>query len=143
MKTHRILVLEDDRTSRQIISRALEKAGYDVIQCSEGKDALRMAARYVPIAVIADVMLPDITGTEVVEQLMRSPDCKDMKYIFLTGILSKKASKPDSKYRFEVDGIQHRALAKPVRKSLLLKMIREIVQEREAELKALEEASFF
>jgi len=139
MTSHRILVLEDDRTSRQLITRFLEKAGYDVIQCADGMDALRMAARFTPMVMIADVMLPDMKGTDVYEKLIQMPETKNLKCIFLTGILNKQAIDSGVDFLFDVDGKHCRAFAKPVKKNLLLSMLRDIIAEQEEEA-LLEEA---
>ena len=140
----RILVLEDDRTSRKLLARTLESAGYDVIECAEGKDAIHFTMMYPPRVIVADVMLPDISGTEVVEELKKLPACRHMKTIFLTGLLSKKESDLKLTYKFEVGGKHYRALSKPVRKTLLLKLLSEMIEESDqeiaAERKQLEEA---
>lgn len=132
---NRILVLEDDRTSRKLLTMTLEKAGYDVIECSEGKDAIHITMMYPPKVIVADVMLPDMTGTEVVELLKKQPSCKYMKTIFLTGLLSKKESNLKLKFKFEVDGLHYRALSKPVRKSTLLNLLKELIAQSDAERK--------
>ncbi len=138
-KKTRILVLEDDRTSRKLLAWILEQAGYDVVECSEGRDAIHMAVMHPPAVIIVDVMLPDMRGTEVVEELKKHPACRQMKSIFLTGILTKKAQELDANFCFQVDGQRYRALAKPVRKSVLLRLLRESVAEAEAEQRARSE----
>ncbi len=135
-KKTRILVLEDDRTSRKLLAWILEQAGYDVVECSEGRDAIHMAVMHPPTVIIVDVMLPDMRGTEVVEELKKHPACRQMKSIFLTGILTKRAQELDANFCFQVDGQRYRALAKPVRKSVLLRLLRESVVEAEAERQA-------
>ncbi len=135
----RVLVLEDDKTSRKLIASILEKYGYDVITCSEGRDAIHIALMNPPEAILVDVMLPDMSGTDVVDELSRHESCKYMKAIFLTGILSKKADDPKLKYLFDIEGNQYKALAKPVKKSLLLNTLVDAIAEAEAE-KAKDEA---
>lgn len=132
-KKPRILVLEDDRTSRKLLVWILEKSGYEVIESSEGRDALHLAEMYPPKVVLVDVMLPDMRGTEVVEQLKKHPATRRVKSVFLTGILSKKAEDSDAQFSFRVDGLNYRALAKPVRKSVLLRLLREVIAESDAE----------
>lgn len=114
----------------------LEKAGYVVLDCGEGRDAIHMACMHPPEVMLVDVMLPDMNGTDVVQELKRHKDCRSIKIVFLTGLLSKKATSSDSKYLFEVDDQQYRALPKPVKKSLLLKILKEAVGELIAEKKA-------
>lgn len=118
MKKKRILVVEDDRTSRKILVRILESAGYDVVESGEGKDAIHIAEMCPPTAMVVDVMLPDMRGTELIQQLRANPDCKYVRSVFLTGILSKRTGPPS--FYFDIDGIRYPALPKPVRKEHLL-----------------------
>lgn len=115
---HRVIVVEDDRTSRALICGILQNAGYDTLECSEGRDALHMAEMNPPRAMVIDVMLPDMQGTRIVEELSLNNDCRFTKCLFLTGILSKKPK--DKKYYFDLAGKRYKALAKPIRKSQLL-----------------------
>ncbi|MDQ8179254.1 response regulator [Pelagicoccus sp. SDUM812005] len=122
---HRVVVVEDDNTSRKLIARILEQAGYDVLECAHGKDALHIAEMNPPRAMIVDVMLPDTKGTKIVQELTYNKDCRFTKYLFLTGILSKRSEK--SNYFFEIDGERYRALPKPIRKGQLLRHLAEAV----------------
>ena len=132
----RVLVLEDDRTSLKLITSILDKYGYEVIPCSEGRDAIHIALMNPPQAIIVDVMLPDMSGTEVVEELVRHPSCRYMKVIFLTGILSRKAETANLKYLFDIDGAYYKALAKPVKKNVLLNTLADAIAGAEDEMKA-------
>ncbi|MDQ8185576.1 response regulator [Pelagicoccus sp. SDUM812002] len=122
---HRVVVVEDDRTSRKLIARILEQAGYDVLECGTGKDALHIVEMNPPRAMIVDVMLPDMKGTRIVQELTHNKDCRFTKYLFLTGILAKKDQKPN--YFFEIEGIRYRALPKPIRKGQLLRHLADAV----------------
>lgn len=118
---HRIVVVEDDRTSRKILASIIENAGYNVIECAEAKDALHIVEMWPPEAMVIDVMLPDMQGTELVEELSQNPEFRFTQCIFLTGILSKKDANND--YFFDVKGVPHRALSKPVKKNHLLQLL--------------------
>lgn len=67
MRKPRILILEDDRSSRKMLVMILEKAGYVVLDCGEGRDAIHMACMHPPEVMLVDVMLPDMNGTDVVQ----------------------------------------------------------------------------
>lgn len=123
---HRVVVVEDDRTSRKIISRILEEAGYDVLECAHAKDALHISEMNPPRAMIVDVMLPDMKGTRIVQELSYNHECRFIKYIFLTGILSKKSHKPN--YFFQIEGKRYRALGKPIRKGQLLRHLARAIE---------------
>ena len=68
----RILVIEDDDSVRVAIRRALLLAGHDVIETASGGDGLRRASDDVPDAIVLDLGLPDIDGTEVCRTLRRA-----------------------------------------------------------------------
>lgn len=126
-KKYRIFVVEDDRTSRKLLSRMLEKEGYDVVECYEGRDAIHLATEWPPTAMLIDVVLPDMQGTEIIEALEEYPQCRHIKSLFLTGLLKKKAE--DQKFHFKIKGINYRALPKPIQKPKLLSLLEEMVVE--------------
>jgi DNA-binding response OmpR family regulator len=64
-----ILVVDDDPTVNEVVSRYLEKAGYAVTCCADGPSALAAAAQSVPDLVVLDLMLPGIDGLEVCRRL--------------------------------------------------------------------------
>lgn len=123
-KKSRIIVLEDDRVSRRLVAHILEQAGYEVIECSEGRDAIHLAQMHPPQAMIVDVMLPDMRGTQVVGELKKYPQCRDVKSIFLTGILKQKAGDATRAVSFKVEGEDYPALPKPLSPSVLLPLLR-------------------
>lgn len=83
-----ILLIEDDRKIALIAKVYLEGAGYRVVHIEKGRDAVEFAARERPLAVILDLMLPDISGEEV---------CQDLKEIgdFPIIMLTSKASEEE------------------------------------------------
>lgn len=138
---HRVIVVEDDRTSRRLLTHILEQANYDAIESPEGRDALHFAEMNPPRAMIIDIMLPDMQGQEVVRELMHDKRFRFTKFLFLTGILSKKDS--TKSYFLTIDGKRFRALPKPVRKGQLLKHLANAVnlslEEELLEKKALQQ----
>ncbi len=54
----RVLVVEDDRTTRELVSQLLNRAGYDVIAVADGSEALTEASRFSPQVIVLDLMLP-------------------------------------------------------------------------------------
>jgi CheY-like chemotaxis protein len=79
----RILIAEDDPTSRKLLERALEKWGHDVIVTENGRDALdRLLAADAPRLAILDWMMPDLDGTEVCRRL-RAAELPETRYAIL------------------------------------------------------------
>ena len=71
LKDRRILVVEDDRTLLEVLSRYLREAGFLVSGAGDGIEALRQVERERPDLVVLDRMLPGIDGVEVVRRLRR------------------------------------------------------------------------
>jgi len=65
----KILVVENDRISRDLASAVLTRGGYDVVTASDGEEALQVAPELAADLVLMDVGLPGIDGIEVVETL--------------------------------------------------------------------------
>jgi len=67
--SHRILVVDDEKSISDLISTSLRFVGFDVRTAASGSEALTVAEEFKPQAVVLDVMLPDIDGFEVCRQL--------------------------------------------------------------------------
>lgn len=72
--TRPILVVEDDAKIAKVIKVYLQEAGYRVISTASGREALELATKERPLAVILDLMLPDISGEEVCQGLKETDD---------------------------------------------------------------------
>jgi DNA-binding response OmpR family regulator len=82
-----ILVVEDDPKISNVMKVYLQEAGYRVMQTESGKEALDMAASERPLAVILDLMLPDISGEEVCQGLK---EIEDFPVIMVTSKYSEQ-----------------------------------------------------
>jgi len=82
-----ILLVEDDRKIARIVKVYLENAGYKVVHADNGKDAITNALKEPPLAVILDLMLPDISGEEVCQELK---EMGDFPIIMLTAKYSEE-----------------------------------------------------
>ena len=80
-----ILVVEDSQTSRKVISMLLGRKGYTIIEAKSGSEALQRSEEIVPDLVLLDVVLPDMTGYEVLSRLRQSPGLAEVPVIMLTG----------------------------------------------------------
>lgn len=76
-----VLVVEDDKKIARIVKIYLEEAGYRVVHAGKGKDAVASAAKEKPLLVILDLMLPDMSGEQVIQDLKA---LEDIPVIMLT-----------------------------------------------------------
>mgnify|MGYP001328527926 CR=1 FL=1 len=84
---HPILVVEDDPKIAHIVKVYLEGAGYRVVLAQGGRDALEAAGKEIPLLVILDLMLPDISGEEV---CLKLKELADVPVIMLTAKASEE-----------------------------------------------------
>jgi two-component system sensor histidine kinase/response regulator len=83
-----ILVVEDDPLIGQVIEVTLEEAGYAVVWHELGREAVDLAARLQPCAVVLDLMLPDIDGQEVLRFLRRDPRTAAIPVVVVSAVAS-------------------------------------------------------
>ena len=69
MSRHRILLVEDDPKTREVVELYLRREGHEVVCAADGRAALEAAARCSPHLVILDLMLPHLDGSEVARRL--------------------------------------------------------------------------
>ena len=81
-----ILVVDDDPSILDMLSKRLSRFGYRVLTCIDGENAVQLAEANSVKVVILDVMMPRITGWEVARELRANPATKDIKIIMLTAI---------------------------------------------------------
>ncbi|WP_223209964.1 EAL domain-containing response regulator [Picosynechococcus sp. NKBG042902] len=79
-----ILVIEDDYVIRKLTRRILTNAGYIVIEASDGEKGIQAAKEYHPDLIICDVMMPCLSGYDVLAQLQQQEATEMIPFIFLT-----------------------------------------------------------
>lgn len=80
----KILVCDDERHIVRLIQVNLERQGYDVVTAFDGKDGLEKVKAENPDMMVLDVMMPYMDGFEVLKNLRKDPDHKDLPVIMLT-----------------------------------------------------------
>jgi CheY-like chemotaxis protein len=81
-----VLVVDDDDMLRKLIGRTLELEGYRVSLASGAAEALALVAGAVPDLVVSDIMMPDVSGYQLLEQLRTDPRCAVVPVIFLSAL---------------------------------------------------------
>lgn len=82
----KILVVEDDEIISDNLKNLLELQNYDVKVAENGKEGIDKAYIFKPDLVICDIMMPDITGFEVIDILSRENEFKQIPFLFLTAL---------------------------------------------------------
>jgi len=89
----KILLVEDSKFLRMANERALVKAGYEVVAVADGEEGLHVAREQTPDLIMLDMMLPKITGPEVLSQLKADPATSSIPVIVLTSLSQKNEEK--------------------------------------------------
>jgi two-component system phosphate regulon response regulator PhoB len=82
--THRVLVVDDEPDITALVAYHLAKAGYRVSTAARGPEALKAAAEERPDVIILDLMLPGMSGYDVLAELRAKPETRDIGVILLT-----------------------------------------------------------
>lgn len=85
MSATRVLVVEDDPSVRGLLHTLLSTEGYEVATASDGLAGLVKAASTHPALVLLDLMMPDLGGVRVLEQMREDPELAGTPVIVVTG----------------------------------------------------------
>ena len=89
----KVLLVEDSKFLRMATERALTNAGYLVSTASDGEEALRVANDQLPDIILLDMMLPKISGPNVLKALKENPATMHIPVIVLTSLSQKNEEK--------------------------------------------------
>jgi CheY-like chemotaxis protein len=87
----KVLLVEDSKFLRISTERALTKAGYQVVCAADGEEALRLAREHLPALVLLDMMLPKVSGPDVLKALKQDPATAGIAVMVLTSLSQKNA----------------------------------------------------
>ncbi len=82
----RVLVVEDDDSSRQIYTAALRHFGYDVAEASNGAEGIAKARSDHPSLILMDIQMPVVDGYEAVRVLKHDQATRDIPIVALTAL---------------------------------------------------------
>ena len=110
MPKKKVLVVDDEMSIVEMIKEFLERTGVYIVEIrTNAKEAFEAAKEFNPNLIILDEMMPEMSGSEVCEELAKDPLTQNIPIVFITGILSKDEAS------FEDGNIGGRAfLAKPI-----------------------------
>jgi DNA-binding response OmpR family regulator len=88
----RLLLVEDDNALANVYTTRLQSEGFDVRRVANGEEALAAALSYKPDLIILDVMMPKVSGFDVLDILRNTPETANIKIVMLTA-LSQESDK--------------------------------------------------
>jgi len=86
----KILVVDDEQDILTILDARLSQEGYLVIKADNGMDTVRLAKSEQPDLILLDIIMPNMSGSEVAEILKKDADTRYIPVMFLTCLFTKK-----------------------------------------------------
>ena len=84
VKPKKILLVEDDNNLADVYSARLTAEGFDIMRVADGEEALSAAVKYKPDLVLLDIMMPKVSGFDVLDILRNTPETANLKIIMVT-----------------------------------------------------------
>ncbi len=130
----KVLLVEDSKFLRLATERALARAGYEVSTAIDGENALQVAREKMPDLILLDLLLPKLTGADVLKALKNDPATAKIAVVVLSGMSEKNAERLRKDGAFAFLGKGELALDKG--SEALLSAMAEIVRKLELEVPA-------
>ena len=80
------MLVEDDNNLREIYGERLMAEGYDIVSANDGEEALALAVKEKPDLILSDVMMPKISGFDMLDILRQTPETKNTKVVTTTAL---------------------------------------------------------
>lgn len=117
-----ILIVDDEADLLELIEYNLKREGYNVLKAENGAEGLRLARKHHPDLVLLDIMMPRMTGTDVLRAMKDEPELRGVPVIFLTARADEET---------EIEGLDIGAddfLPKPISTAKLVSRIRSVLR---------------
>ena len=114
----RVLVIEDERDLVEVLAYNLQREGYDTIIAHDGQEGLRKAQTHLPDLVLLDIMLPGLSGTDILRELRAGERTKQIPII----VISAKSEETDQIVGFSLGADDY--VAKPFSAKVLMQKIK-------------------
>lgn len=115
-----ILVVDDEQSSREILSSFLEGAGYDVVRASDGQEALDLLQKHYVRAIVTDLRMPNVNGLRLIRSLRENGDT--IPILAVSGINRDQLMLAED-YGANV------GLSKPVDRDELIKIMKQVLSD--------------
>ncbi len=120
----KILLVEDDKSLREIYGVRLLAEGYDIVSAGDGEQALAMAIKERPDLILSDVMMPKISGFDMLDILRSTTETKDIRVIMMTALSSE-----DQRQRGEQLGADRYLVKSQVGIEDVVRTVHEVLQD--------------
>ena len=121
----KILVVDDERPVREVVTLILERAGYEGVRAADGREAIELAAKEKPQLIILDMRMPGLHGIDTCRALRSREETRRIPILVLTGYVENEREALDA----GVDGF----LMKPFRPEELMVQVKALLRLRELE----------
>lgn len=121
------MLVEDDNNLREIYEARLLAEGYQIVSAKDGEEALALAVKEKPDLIISDVMMPKISGFDMLDILRSTPETRDTKVIMMTAL-----SQAEDKTRADKLGADRYLVKSQVTLEDVAKVTREVLQGEKA-----------
>ncbi len=118
----KILIAEDERDIRDLVSFTLRFAGHEVVAVANGEEAVDAAHQVMPDLILMDVRMPRMTGYEACEKMKADPQVADIPVVFLS------AKGQESEIRTGLDAGAAEYLLKPFAPAELTERVAELLK---------------
>jgi DNA-binding response OmpR family regulator len=125
----KVLLVEDDNNLREIYEARMQAEGYEVYSAHDGEEALVVAKAQLPDLIISDVMMPRISGFEMLDIIRNTEGLKDVKVIMLTALGQNEDQK-----RAENLGANRYLVKSQVTLEDIVKVANELLSQNNAEI---------
>lgn len=119
----KILLVEDDNNLREIFDMRLQAEGYQTVTAGDGEEALTVAMREKPDLIIADVMMPRLSGFEMLETLRATPEMAKTRVVMMTAL-----GQAEDRARGEKLGVVKYLVKSQVTLEDFVRVVREVLQ---------------
>lgn len=124
----KIMVVEDDASLREIYGIRIAAEGYEIVSAGDGEEALAVAVREKPDLILSDVMMPKISGFDMLDILRSTPETANIKVVMMTAL-----SGDDQRKRGENLGADRYLVKSQVGIEDVVNVIHEVLGDRPAQ----------
>ena len=118
-----VLIIEDDPTVSGLLETLMQMEGYDTVIAADGLEGLLKAEFRRPSVILLDVMMPNVDGERVLDELRNRPDFRDVPVLIVTG-------RADAHHAFDEIVGRDNVIPKPFDAAALTERVAELLHEK-------------